>query len=242
MNTKARKTTSWPVICRQSKHYASDEDDDHSSDYETIFALNNNFQTLSKAKSNSYHHRTSTNILASATQDTEPINDILSNRKYLVADYNPKQTQSDFQTTSSIVNTQSDFSAGKTNCTTRLLGRNSIVPLMTSQSTPAQRRQTILMDTSMQNQSMNQRNSSCQTPPPVIFLFVTLLFTVSATGFLSFAVMSDHWEIIKWDRNLLEHLSNKSMQKTSLQWHLDDRVARISFTRELKHTFFWFPF
>lgn len=235
MNAKARKTTSWPVICRQSKHYASDDEDEQSSDYETVFALNNNFRTLSKTKSNNnYHHRTSTNIIATSMQDTEPpLNDILSNRKYLVADYNPKQTQSDnFQTTSSIVNTQSDFSAGKTNCTTRLLGRNSIVPLMSSQATQAQRRQTILMDTSMQNQSINQRNTSCQTPPPVIFLFVTLLFTVSATGFLSFAVMSDHWEIIKWDRNLLEHLANKSIQKTSLQWHLDDRVARISFARE----------
>lgn len=263
MNTKARKTThSWPVICRQSKQYASDDDeddddndddedvyndddDDQSEDYETVFALNNNF---TQSKKSFYNNRTSTTPSIDNSTDIEYTfnnNDNLSNRKYLVADYNPKQSQSDtFHTTSSVVNAQSDFNtfsggsrSKSISCSSRLLGgRNSIVPLLTQ--TQAQRRQTILMDAPVTSSSMQSQqnhddsNTTCTTPPPVIFLFVTLLMTISATGMLCFAVMTDHWELVKWDRNLLDHLTNKTTPKTILHWHLDDRVARMPITRK----------
>lgn len=182
------------------------------------------------------------NCTSTTVADLEPTSftDNLSNRKYLVADYNPsKQSQSDFlNTTTSVVNAQSDFNlGGKTNSSTRLLARNSIVPLMSQQATQAQRRQTILMDVpaalpSNSTTRNSNTSTSCTTPPPIIFLFVTLLMTISATGMLCFAVMTDHWEIVKWDRNLLEHLANKTTPRTVLHWHLDDRVARMSITRK----------
>lgn len=153
----------------------------------------------------------------------------LSERKYLVADYNPI----DFHTTTSIHNAQSDFSDSTNNHnnskSTRLLSRNSIVPLM-SQS---QRRQTTLIDeatASAINQTHSTHTRTCRTPSPILFLMITLMMTISATAMLCFAVMSDHWEIIRWDRNLLDHLTNNTGH--GLHWHLDDRVARMSITRK----------
>lgn len=42
--------------------------------------------------------------------------------------------------------------------------------------------------------------------------------------------MTNHWEIIRWDRTLLEQLTNNTAHV--LHWHLDDRVARMPITRK----------
>lgn len=226
MGISSRKTThSWPVICRQSKHYASDDDDidsievdenhadedddddDDDTDFETVFTHNNNYQKVNQNPTNT---------------------DYLSCRKYLVADYKPKQ-QSDFHTSTitSVVNAQSDFPISLK------APRNSIVPLM-SQS-QAQHRETLSETNVSSINTTAADQTSCIAPPPIIFLLVTLLMTLSATGLLCLAVMTDHWEIIRWDRNLLEHLTNNTANR--LHWHLDDKVARLPISRNYQHIF-----
>lgn len=225
MNISSRKTThSWPVICRQSQHYESDDEyndndhnttsknseeddednDDEASDFESVFTNNQNYQKVSQNPTNS---------------------DYLSCRKYLVADYKPKQT-SDFHTSTitSVVNAHSDFPL---NLNTNRLTRNSIVPLM-SQS-QSQRRQT-LSETNVSTTTVADEPTTCTAPSPIIFLLITLLMTISATGLLCLAVMTDHWEIIRWDRNLLQHLTNNTSHR--LYWHLDDKVARLPISRK----------
>lgn len=204
---------------------SDDEDDEDDNDTDNEFDDNGDFETIFSL--NNYH---------SIERDHSDNN--LSERKYLVADYNPI----DFHTTTSIHNAQSDFSDNnstninnKSNCTTRLLGRNSIVPLM-SQS---QRRRATLIDeatASAINQTNSTHTTSCRTPSPILFLMITLMMTISATAMLCFAVMSDHWEIIRWDRHLLDGLTNNTAH--SLHWHLDDRVARMPITRKSFHLFY----
>lgn len=72
-------------------------------------------------------------------------------------------------------------------------------------------------------------NTTCIAPPPVIFLMVTLLMTISATGLLCVAVMTDHWESITWDRDLLNKLASNSSH--SLRWHLNGRIASMPINR-----------
>lgn len=167
-NVGSRKTThSWPVICRQSKYYTSNEDDedddDDEVDYETIFALDESYQNKSSTTTNT---------------------DNLSFRKYLVAGYGSKQK---FASTS---NTKNDCSVssivglkGSSN-TNRILSRNSIVPLMTKSQT--QHNRTINNGT---NNTVPADQTSCTAPPPIFYLFVTLLMTLAATALLCLAVM-----------------------------------------------------
>lgn len=75
--------------------------------------------------------------------------------------------------------------------------------------------------------------SMCTTPPPIIFLLVTLLMTISATVMMCVAVMTDHWETITWDREYLIKLTNNTPH--ALHWHLSDRVARLPITRTSEH-------
>lgn len=72
-------------------------------------------------------------------------------------------------------------------------------------------------------------NTTCTAPPPVIFLMITLLMTISATAMLCVAVMTDHWESITWDRDLLNKLTNNTTH--SLRWHLNGRVASMPVQR-----------
>lgn len=65
----------------------------------------------------------------------------------------------------------------------------------------------------------------CSAPTPVIFLFVTLLMTTSATAMLCAAIMTDHWEHVTWDRASLDKMTNDSTH--TLQWFLDGRVAKL---------------
>lgn len=219
MNLSPRKTThSWPVICRQSKRYESeddgdvDEEEDDDTDYETVYTLNNNYQKPAIINPSKSDH--------------------LSCRKYLVADYNPKQS-SDLRrsTITSVVNQQSefsDFAVGLKASGSNRLARNSIAPLM-SQSQAA-RRQTLNDGTNVASiNTTTVDQTSCTTPPPIIFLLVTLLITLGATGLLCLAVMTDHWEIIRWDRSILDHLTNNTAH--ILYWHLDDKVARLPISR-----------
>ncbi|KYN10036.1 hypothetical protein ALC57_17831 [Trachymyrmex cornetzi] len=55
----------------------------------------------------------------------------------------------------------------------------------------------------------------------LVFLFVTLVLTVAATGLLCSAIMSDHWEEINWDREDLIHAN------VNLTWYLNDQVAKL---------------
>lgn len=67
----------------------------------------------------------------------------------------------------------------------------------------------------------------CSNPPPVVFLMITLLMTISATAMLCVAVMTDHWEIIRWDRDAVQaKITNNTHNR--LQWFLGGRVAKIS--------------
>ncbi|XP_024884388.1 uncharacterized protein LOC112462702 [Temnothorax curvispinosus] len=55
----------------------------------------------------------------------------------------------------------------------------------------------------------------------LVFLFVTLVLTVAATGLLCSAIMSDHWEEISWDK---EDLTRANV---NLTWYLNGQVARL---------------
>lgn len=85
------------------------------------------------------------------------------------------------------------------------------------------------MQTQTSSTALSSVNSTCTAPPPIIFLMVTLLMTISATTMLCVAVMTDHWENIKWDSNLLNRMANNTHH--TLKWHLHGRVASMSFAR-----------
>ncbi|GBO99683.1 hypothetical protein EVAR_71765_1 [Eumeta japonica] len=61
--------------------------------------------------------------------------------------------------------------------------------------------------------------------PSQCLLFVTLLMTTSATAMLCAAIMTDHWEHVKWDRISLERYSNRS--NLQLDWLMEDKVAML---------------
>ncbi|XP_055309159.1 uncharacterized protein LOC129573033 [Sitodiplosis mosellana] len=104
------------------------------------------------------------------------------------------------------------------------MSRNNILTLMATSQT--QRRKINNNQTNVP--SINTASAdqiSCITPLPIFFLFVTLLLTLSATALLCLAVMTDHWENIKWDRSVLERLTNNTPR--ALFWHLDGKVAQL---------------
>ncbi|XP_011871751.1 PREDICTED: uncharacterized protein LOC105564166 [Vollenhovia emeryi] len=55
----------------------------------------------------------------------------------------------------------------------------------------------------------------------LVFLLVTLVLTVAATGLLCGAIMSDHWEEISWNKEDLVHAN------VNLTWYMNGRVARL---------------
>ncbi|KAK0161777.1 hypothetical protein PV327_008192 [Microctonus hyperodae] len=57
--------------------------------------------------------------------------------------------------------------------------------------------------------------------PRLVFLLGTLTLTLAATALLCAAIMSDHWEEVTWDREML----NKA--NISPTWYLDGRVAML---------------
>lgn len=245
LNVSTRKTThSWPIICRQSNHYASEDDDDDDDDdgYDDDNACDDGYIDGNATDDDSDNDIDT--IFPTKNRSLTPIPsaaatfiDNLSCRKYLVADYNPKQS-TDYYTTStitSVVNAQSDFpiSLKLNSGSVGRLTRNSIVPLMSPQLQTPTRARTSLHEANVSSAVMNAAVSidqtTCIAPPPILFLLLTLLTTVSATGLLCLAVMTDHWEIIRWDRNLLDHLTSNTSNE--LNWLLDEKVARLSFAR-----------
>lgn len=87
-------------------------------------------------------------------------------------------------------------------------------------------------DTQLQNKMQSRPSqttlgvSACATRP-VVFMLITLMMTLSATAMLCAAVMTDHWENIRWDRNVIEaKINNTSIDK--LHWYFNGRVAKIS--------------
>lgn len=84
----------------------------------------------------------------------------------------------------------------------------------------------------MHAQTETPNRTCCMAPPPVIFLFVTLLVTTGTTALLCGAIMSDHWEQVTWDKTILEKLTHNATN--SLQWQLDGRVAAVNVNRKLQ--------
>lgn len=70
---------------------------------------------------------------------------------------------------------------------------------------------------------------NCSVHPSVFFLLGTLLLTTCATGMLCGAIMTDHWEEVTWDRDLLNEMANESVH---FLWHLDDTVAKVIDARD----------
>lgn len=83
----------------------------------------------------------------------------------------------------------------------------------------------------MHAQTETPNRTCCTAPPPIIFLFVTLLVTIGTTALLCGAIMSDHWEYVSWDKTTLEKLTNNTSDM--LQWQLDGRVATVTVNRKL---------
>ncbi|XP_053982109.1 uncharacterized protein LOC128887194 [Hylaeus anthracinus] len=57
--------------------------------------------------------------------------------------------------------------------------------------------------------------------PRLVFLVATLALTFAATGLLCGAIMSDHWEEVAWDKEVLTHAN------VTLTWYLDGQVAMV---------------
>lgn len=244
LNVSTRKTThSWPIICRQSNRYESDENTEDSNDYDDANTTDNDddgdYDYDDSDNETIYIRKNRCHKPNPASAATTFI-DNLSCRKYLVADYNPKKHSNDYYYTStitSVVNAQSDFPLSlKLSSSAGRLTRNSIAPLMSPQTHTPRTSTALHHDTNVSAAisaaaaaaSMDQ--TTCTAPPPILFLLLTLLTTLSATGLLCLAVMTDHWEIIRWDRNLLDHLTTNTSNQ--LYWHLDEKVARLTFARK----------
>lgn len=66
---------------------------------------------------------------------------------------------------------------------------------------------------------------NCSVHPSVFFLLGTLVLTTCATGMLCAAIMTDHWEEVTWDKQLIPTLSNSTI---SIQWLLDGTVTKVN--------------
>lgn len=253
LNVSNHKTThSWPIICRQSNRYDSEEeDDDDNDDDDNEYGYEDGYIDFNATTDNNdYDYDDSDNDdltifrqkPATIPNATASFIDNLSCRKYLVADYNPKQSNDYFTSTiTSVVNAQSDFPISLKLSNSNSIGRltrNSIVPLMSPKSqTPRSSRAHNSLHEANVSAAINaavsmDEQTTCIAPPPILFLLLTLVTTISATGLLCLAVMTDHWEVIRWDRNLLDHLTSNTSNQ--LNWLLDEKVARLSFARNYR--------
>lgn len=66
----------------------------------------------------------------------------------------------------------------------------------------------------------------CDVPTPYMFLFATVLVTISATAMLCCAIVTDNWEKIYWDRETLDRMAS-NQSNSHLQWYSDDKFARM---------------
>ncbi|XP_063710095.1 uncharacterized protein LOC134838483 [Culicoides brevitarsis] len=76
----------------------------------------------------------------------------------------------------------------------------------------------------------------CTTSPnPVAILFLTLLLTSGATALLCAGIMTNQWEFVRWDMDLVKKLANESAPTKNIEWMLGGKVARIPVGREHHH-------
>lgn len=253
--TKTGKTThSWPIICRHTTAtHASDNDDDDYSNSEIGGSQH------SAAAGDDYDDDEVDGFADDCLSAVHSINckpligqhQVSIERKHLIADYN----QRDYHTSTSIHHAQSDFiEAAALKVQQRFTSsRNTIVPLMMQQQQQPQQHQlqslqqqagddgavstamghttTTTTTTTTSTGGGGGGGCCCLTPSPLLFLAATLLMTVAATAMICAAIMTDHWELVRWDRHLLNRLTNNNSGHV-LHWHLDERVARMTVTRE----------
>lgn len=206
-----RKTThSWPVICRNKNNQ-------YRGTIEKVNTITSNVDDYFDDEDNDDDENDD-------QDDEETIFDVnksqsergscenLSTRKYLVVDYHQSSKSSSIGLNSKL-NAQ----------------RKSIVARMSTASSQP-RLSNAAAESTLCPTTASQ--TTCTTSPPVVFLLATLLMTISATTMLCMAVMTDHWETISWDREVLIRLTNDTSHK--LHWHLNNRVARLSISRECK--------
>lgn len=83
--------------------------------------------------------------------------------------------------------------------------------------------------------SKEQSSFCCSPSPAIIFLLFTLVVTTVATGMLSCAIMTDHWENVVWEKEALRKIVNQSESSKvtkELEFLLDGKVARLPFKSE----------
>lgn len=67
--------------------------------------------------------------------------------------------------------------------------------------------------------------------PSVFFLVITIFVTACATSLLCVAIMTDYWEIIKFDRNKVEAIARRNNQTHELEWLFDGSAGRVTISR-----------
>lgn len=83
-------------------------------------------------------------------------------------------------------------------------------------------------DGSMETSGADTEDESgwnCSIHPSVFFLLATLTITTCATAMLCGSIMTDYWEEVTWNKQLLQNATNSSYR---LQWFLDGLIARVS--------------
>ncbi|CAH0391460.1 unnamed protein product [Bemisia tabaci] len=79
--------------------------------------------------------------------------------------------------------------------------------------------------------------SPCSVHPSVLFLLLTLVLTSCSTSMLSLAIMTHHWEHVRWDAGLVDLVAeNRSASglQVSVERYIDGLVTKVS-ARGLHH-------
>ena len=63
--------------------------------------------------------------------------------------------------------------------------------------------------------------------PACLFLTLTLLVTIAAPVILVTAILSTHWETMKFDRKLVEEITGHHNHTHRLTWILGAKVAKV---------------
>ena len=64
--------------------------------------------------------------------------------------------------------------------------------------------------------------------PACLFLAVTLLVTATSTVMLSTAILTNHWEVITFDHDMVNAIAQKHNGTHSLQWLYEKQVGKVS--------------
>lgn len=71
--------------------------------------------------------------------------------------------------------------------------------------------------------------------PACLFLALTLLVTGAATAILCTAILTNHWEVITFDKHIVEAIAAKHNATHTLEWMLGGKVAKVSLVGESCH-------